>query len=161
MDLCLTAFNLSRSKENLLQALLRADWCRLFSTIAIKFTGRRRDQALEGNGWILQRLNQFGDVELPPVSLFAPLQSAFLKEIEQNMSCAITAGRVGNLATASYATFFMTWQSRKSDIIRRKCIARVGTNWRTGSRNLNLSSDTVKGMYLDLTMFFSCSFGKK
>jgi hypothetical protein len=148
MDLCLTAFNLSRGKEDLLQALLRADWCRLFCAIAMKFNGKRRDQAIEGSCWILQRLNKFNDVELPLVSLFAPLQTSFLNEVERNMSCGITAGRIGNLTTASYASFFMMWQNRKNDIVRRKCIAKVGTDWRTGSRNMQLFSDTVCVIYL-------------
>ena len=143
VDLCLTAFNMSQGKEDLLQSLLRADWCRLFSSIVMKFNGKRRDQAIEGSGWIFQRLNQFSDVELPPVSLFASLQSEFLKEIKKNMNCGITTARIGNLTTAAYATFFMMWQNRKTGIIKRKCIAKVGADWRTGGQNIKLLSDTV------------------
>jgi hypothetical protein len=60
----------------------------------------------------------------------------------------ITGGRIGNLTTASYAAFFMTWQNRKIDIIKRKCRAKIGSDWRTGGPNIQLFSDTVWGIFV-------------
>ena len=155
IDLSLIAFNLAKGKEGLLQALLNLQWCCLMSTIAVEFEDLRRDRAISSSLWLLRKINEFSDEEAPGVSLYAPLQSAFLHQIQKNLTCKLTGGRVGNLAIALYTRFFMEWEGLRSSIVTRKCKARVVAEWQRGSKNVELLENALQARLFCLSTMLS------
>lgn len=129
--LCLKTFGLAMGRPVLWPSVLVSDWCRLMCAIVTAFTDDKARQAVDCCTWLLEKLDDFDDAEMPSLAVFAPLQVALQSALQENLTCAKRCGKIGSPATSLLTRFFLVYDKMKGRIAEKFCKANMQSKWKT------------------------------